>query len=33
LRFIESLSDQIAIAVERAQAMDDLERRVRVQDC
>lgn len=32
LRFIESLSDQIAIAVERAQAMDDLERRVRVQD-
>ncbi len=32
LRFIESLSDQIALAVERAQAVDDLERRVRVQD-
>ena len=32
LRFIESLSDQIALAVERAQAIDDLERRVRVQD-
>lgn len=32
LRFIESLSDQVALAVERAQAIDDLERRVRVQD-
>lgn len=32
LRFIESLSDQIALAVERAQVVDDLERRVRVQD-
>ncbi len=32
LRFIEHLSDQIAVAVERAQAVDDLERRVRVQD-
>ncbi|MEP0764750.1 MAG: GAF domain-containing protein [Chloroflexota bacterium] len=32
LRFIESLSDQVALAVERAQAVDDLERRVRVQD-
>jgi signal transduction histidine kinase len=32
IRFIESLSDQIALAVERAQAVDDLERRVRVQD-
>ncbi|NDJ77724.1 MAG: GAF domain-containing protein [Chloroflexi bacterium] len=32
LRFIESLSDQIAVAVERAQAVDDLERRMRVQD-
>ena len=32
LRFIESLSDQIALAVERAQAIGDLERRVRVQD-
>jgi GAF domain-containing protein len=32
LRFIDSLSDQIALAVERAQAVDDLERRVRVQD-
>lgn len=32
LRFIESLADQIAVAVERAQAVDDLERRMRVQD-
>lgn len=32
LRFMESLSDQVALAVERAQAVDDLERRVRVQD-
>ena len=32
LRFIESLSDQVALAVERAQAIGDLERRVRVQD-
>jgi signal transduction histidine kinase len=32
LHFIESLSDQMALAVERAQAVDDLERRVRVQD-
>jgi signal transduction histidine kinase len=32
LRFIESLGDQVALAVERAQAIDDLERRVRVQD-
>ncbi len=32
LRFIDSLSDQIALAVERAQAIGDLERRVRVQD-
>jgi len=31
-RFIDSLSDQIALAVERAQAVEDLERRVRVQD-
>jgi len=32
LRFVESLSDPIALAVERAQVVDDLERRVRVQD-
>ena len=32
LRFFESLSDPLALAVERAQAVDDLERRVRVQD-
>lgn len=32
LRFIENLSDQIALAVERAQVVDDLERRMRVQD-
>ena len=32
LRFIESLSDHLALAVERAQAVDDLERRVQVQD-
>ncbi|MBN1680304.1 MAG: GAF domain-containing protein [Anaerolineae bacterium] len=32
LRYMESLADQIALAVERAQAIDDLERRVRVQD-
>ncbi|MBN1966749.1 MAG: GAF domain-containing protein, partial [Anaerolineae bacterium] len=32
LRFIETLSDQIALAVERAQVVDDLARRVRVQD-
>jgi len=32
LRYFESLSDPLALAVERAQAVDDLERRVRVQD-
>ena len=32
LRFFESLSDPLALAVERAQAVGDLERRVRVQD-
>ena len=32
LRFIENLSDQVALAVERAQVVDDLERRMRVQD-
>ncbi len=32
LRFVESLSDQMALAIERAQTVDDLERRVRVQD-
>lgn len=31
LRFIDALSDQVALAVERAQAADDLERRVQVQ--
>ncbi|MBN2302988.1 MAG: GAF domain-containing protein, partial [Anaerolineae bacterium] len=32
LHFIKTLSDQIALAVERTQAIDDLERRVREQD-
>ncbi|MBN1201906.1 MAG: GAF domain-containing protein [Anaerolineae bacterium] len=32
LRFIEGLGDQVALAVERAQVVDDLARRVRVQD-
>ena len=32
MRFLGSLGDQIALALERAQAVDDLERRVRVQD-
>ncbi len=31
LRFVDSLSDQIALAVERAQAAEDLEHRARVQ--
>ncbi len=31
LRFVDSLSDQIALAVERAQAADNLERRAQVQ--
>lgn len=32
LRFVESLRDQAALAVERVQAITDLERRMRVQD-
>lgn len=32
LRFIESLGDQVALAVERSQAVEDLARKARVQD-
>ncbi len=32
LRFVESLRDQAALAIERVQAISDLERRMRVQD-
>ncbi|HLA42940.1 MAG TPA: GAF domain-containing protein, partial [Aggregatilineales bacterium] len=32
LRYVESLVDQVALAVERAQFVDDLEHRVRIQD-
>lgn len=32
LRFVEGLVDQVAFSVERAQIVDDLERRVRIQD-